>query len=251
MIPKIIHYCWFGKNKKPAELVKYIEGWRKICPDIEIKEWNEDNFDISHSKYAREAYKAEKWAFVSDYARYRILYEYGGICMDTDVELIKPLDGILQECESYGAKGFMGIERPENGEVNPGLICGAEPRNAIIKELLMGYKGRSFCDDKKKKLTPTVVDFTTECLKKRGLSGENELQMVDGIRIYPAEFFNPMDMSTGRVNITSNTVSIHHFEASWVDPYSKFRGRVYRRIKRTFGEKTAEKFRYIFGRKKQ
>jgi hypothetical protein len=159
------------------------------------------------------------------------------------------LDEILEECESNDAKGFMGIERPENGEVNPGLICGAEPKNEIIKELLFGYKGRSFTDTKK--LTPTVVDFTTECLKKRGLSGKNELQMVDHLRIYPAEFFNPMDMSTGRVNITSNTVSIHHFEASWVDPYSRFRGRVYRRIKRTFGEKTAEKFRAVFGRKKQ
>ena len=129
MIPKIIHYCWFGNKKIPKDFQKYIEGWKKLSPDYEIKEWNEQNFPFQKSLYCRQAYKAQKWAFVTDYARFRILYEYGGIYLDTDVELIKPLDSLLEECEKAGIQGFMGIERPETGDVAPGLICAAEPKN--------------------------------------------------------------------------------------------------------------------------
>ena len=115
MIPKIIHYCWFGGNPLPEDAKKYIESWRKYCPGYEIKEWNESNFDINCCDYVREAYEAKKWAFVSDYARFYILYQYGGLYFDTDVEMIRPLFSILQK------GSFMGMEVNSPACVAPGL----------------------------------------------------------------------------------------------------------------------------------
>ena len=257
MIPKIIHYCWFGNKKIPKDFQKYIEGWKKLCPDYEIKEWNEQNFPFQKSLYCRQVYKAQKWAFVTDYARFRILYEYGGIYLDTDVELIKPLDSLLEECEKTGIQGFMGIERPETGDVAPGLICAAEPKNPLIKELLMGYKGRHFIDENGQQDLTTVVEYTNEILARhinttykqtRGLVN-NYIDIPDcSFRIYPSDYFNPMDMNTGEIKITENTYSIHHYASSWVDGYSRFRGKVYKSIRRNFGEKAATISRKLLGR---
>ena len=286
MIPHIIHYCWFGNKKIPKDFRKYIEGWKKLCPDYEIKEWNEKNFSFQKSLYCRQAYKAQKWAFVTDYARFRILYEYGGIYLDTDVELIKPLNSLLEECEKTGIQGFMGIERPETGDVAPGLICAAEPKNPLIKELLMGYKGRRFIDESGQQDLTTVVEYTNTILARQistmykqtpGLvdnhidksndrhidnSGDKHnagIKLPDkenGIidikdskfRIYPADYFNPMDMNTGEIKITENTYSIHHYASSWVDGYSRLRGKIYKGIRRNFGEKAATISRRLLGR---
>ena len=249
MIPRIIHYCWFGKKKIPKEFLSYIEGWKKLCPDFEIKKWTEDNFDFCKSRYAREAYRAQKWAFVSDYARFRILYDYGGIYLDTDVELLKSLEGILKECEEDDIRGFMGIERPETGDVAPGLISAAEPHNPVIRDLLLGYKGRRFNLENGQQDMTTVVEYTTDYMKARGFNGRDELWDNDGFRVYPSKYFNPLDMNTGKVAITDDTYSIHHYASSWVDGYSKFRGKVYKVIRKHLGEKRAEGFRKIVGKK--
>ncbi|MCR5204111.1 MAG: glycosyl transferase [Lachnospiraceae bacterium] len=248
MIPKIIHFCWFGKKKIPKDFRKYIKGWKKLCPDFEIKEWNESNFDLKRSRYASEAYRAGKWAFVSDYARFRILYDYGGIYLDTDVELVKPLDELLASCAKDGITGFMGIERPETGDIAPGLICAAEPHNPVMKELLLGYKGRHFDLGNGEYDMTTVVEYTTGLMKKKGFGGNNLICDIEQFRIYPSEYFNPMDMNTGKITVTENTYSIHHYASSWVDGYSRLRGKVYKIIRKNLGEKAATATRKLLGR---
>lgn len=217
MIPKVIHYCWFGRNPLPQLAVRCIESWKKYLPEYEIKEWNEDNFDVNMIPYTREAYRAKKYAFVSDYARFWILYNYGGLYFDTDVEILKSLDDII----SNG--GFMGCElAPDNrGKlvpfIAPGLGIGAEPNNIIYKEILDAYHKKHLFNFKGV-ITDTVVTIVTKILinkcKKLDL---NNICRFDDIIIYPSEYFCPMTAYSGEINITENTYSIHHYMASWVN----------------------------------
>lgn len=251
MIPKIIHYCWFGGKALPSDAKKYIEGWKKLCPDFEIREWNESNLDFSECRYAKEAYASKKWAFVSDYARLKVLNLYGGIYLDTDVELLKSPLQLMEECEKAGLQGYMGIERAEEGNVNPGLGLASEAGSPLIRELIEDYKQSSFVSTDGTRNQTTIVEYTTETLKKHGLSGKNENQDIAGFRILRQEYLNPVDMSTGKINKTDNTVSIHHFASSWVDGYSKLRGRIYRGIYRIFGKKAANRAQKLLGRNKE
>lgn len=215
-IPKIIHYCWFGGNPLPDLAVKCINSWKKFFPDYDIKEWNETNFDVECCDYVSEAYAAKKWAFVSDYARFWILYHEGGLYFDTDVEVIKSFDDIL-------AKGaFMGCE--EIGKVNPGLGIGVKPGNRIYREILDLYQSRHFISSSGEIDTTTIVEHTTNTLLKCGLDKKNgEIQEIADIVIYPPDFFCPMDFWTGKLTVTSQTHSIHHFVASWI---SKKEGKI-------------------------
>lgn len=222
MIPKVIHYCWFGGNPLPKLAEKCIASWRKFLPDYSIKRWDESNFDISACDYVREAYRAKKWAFVSDYARFKILYEQGGLYFDTDVEIIKPLDPLLRQ------GNFMGLER-EGGKhmgVNPGLGLSAAPGLELYKELLENYHRRHFINSDGTADLTTVVTYTTEILKKHGLTNSSGIQQVAGIYIYPTEYFCPLDTDTGTLCITKNTYTIHHFMASWCSASDKFIARV-------------------------
>ncbi len=241
MIPKKIHYCWFGGNPLPPLAVKCIDSWKKHLPDYEIIEWNESNFDVKCNDYVREAYEAKKWAFVSDYARFKILYEQGGLYFDTDVEVIKNMAHIINE----GA--FMGFET--NEDVNPGLGLAAEPRSELYKELLDDYAQSHFKKEDGSLDLTTIVQRTTGILKNHGLQTADKIQSVCGISIYPKDYFNPIDMESGRLIITDNTVSIHHFMASWETKKNVFRGKVYKFIYRIFGKKGAAFFRRILGRK--
>ena len=223
MIPKVIHYCWFGRNPLPKLAVKCIESWKKFLPDYEIKEWNEDNFDVNMIPYTKEAYEAKKYAFVSDYARFWILYNYGGLYFDTDVEVIKNMDDII-------ARGpFMGCEKnvelgatpkdlgvaPDLGlGVNPGLGLGVNPGLSLYKEIIENYASLHYMVDGKENQT-TIVDYTTDLLCNHGLKAENAIQCIDGIYIYPKEYFCPKDYRTGKLTITDNSVCIHHYTESW------------------------------------
>ena len=217
MIPKVIHYCWFGGNPLPAEAKRCIDSWRKYLPEYEIKEWNESNFDIDCCDYVKEAYRAKKWAFVSDYVRFWIIFNYGGVYFDTDVEVIKPIDDILVK----GA--FMGLESTNAVNVatglgiaaNPGLGIAANPGLGIYKEILDSYKARHFINSDGSLNKTTVVMYVTDILNQHGFTAVNAIQEVCGITIYPTEYFCPKDYETGILNITSNTRSIHHFSASW------------------------------------
>lgn len=219
MIPKIIHYCWFGHNPLPESTQKCIASWRKFFPDYEIKEWNEDNFDVNMVPYAAEAYSAKKYAFVSDYARIWILYHYGGLYFDTDVEVIKPMEDIIERGP------FMGVEveskdtgnGPSMPMVAPGLALGAEPNMDIYNILIQYYSDLHFLDKDGNPNLVTSVKHFTGILEKNGLQASNGLQNVSGVWIYPRDFFNPLDSLTGRLKITENTRSIHWYMNSWSD----------------------------------
>lgn len=212
MIPKVIHYCWFGRNPLPDYAKKYIATWKKYFPGYEIKEWNEDNFDVNMIPYISEAYKAKKFAFVSDYARFWILYHYGGIYFDTDVEVIKSMDDIIE-------KGpFMGIENlATDGKfqtVNAGLGLAAEKGMDFYKRVLDNYEDYRFVMPDGTLNLRTVVQYVTVELVKCGLKRSNEIQECAGMYIYPKDYFNPKGGDVMR--ITKNTRTIHQFSASWV-----------------------------------
>lgn len=235
MIPKVIHYCWFGRNPLPESAVKCIESWRKFMPDYEIKEWNEDNFDVNIIPYTAEAYSVGKYAFVSDYARFWVLYHYGGVYFDTDVEVIKPMDDIIE-------KGpFMGVEVmckvvPEDlvgyPMVNPGLGVGAPAGMDFYKKVLDFYVSLRFLREDGSIITGTVVSHTTRLLVNNGLRKTPELQQIAGIWIFPEDYFNPFDDITGRLNKTENTRSIHWYARTWQkqNPYKLWLSRMSHRI---------------------
>lgn len=215
MIPKIIHYCWFGGNPLPPLAEKCIASWKKFLPDYEIKEWNEHNFDVNLIPYTAEAYQAKKYAFVSDYARFWILYHYGGLYFDTDVEVIKPMGSII-------AKGaFMGCEQDSKPGIEltvaPGLGLAVESKHEIYKAILEEYDSFHFLNEDGSNNDKTVVEYVTEILKRHGLKNMPGIQQIEGVKIYPSEYFCPRDTVTKRLHITNNTYTIHHYMASWKD----------------------------------
>jgi len=233
MIPKIIHYCWFGGNPLPELAVKCISSWKKYFPDYEIKEWNETNYDVHKIPYIDEAYNAKKYAFVSDYARFDILYQYGGIYFDTDVEVIKSFDDILKK------SGFMGLE--STGSVATGLGIGCNAGLGIVYQILEFYESLRFIHPDGSYNTKTVVEYVTAILNKHGLVNENTIQPFDGFTVYPTEYFCPMSFMTGKLTITENTHSIHHFDGSWKTEKEKSYYNIKQIIYNTFGQNIISK----------
>lgn len=214
MIPKIIHYCWFGRNPLPPLAEKCVASWRKFLPGYEIKEWNEDNFDVNIIPYTAEAYRAKKYAFVSDYARFWILYHEGGLYFDTDVEVIRPMDDIIERgpfmgCETDGSSNGGSIK------VAPGLGLGVASGLHLYEELLALYDGLHFQNIDGSYNQITIVQYTTEVLNRYGLENKSGIQCVDGVYIYPSEYFCPRNIVSKKMHITQNTRSIHHYMASW------------------------------------
>lgn len=214
MIPKIMHYCWFGKKPLPELALKCITSWKKFFPDYEINEWNEDNFDVNQIPYTAEAYKRQKYAFVSDYARFKIMYEHGGIYFDTDVEVIKSLDEII-------AKGpFFGMEASnENFSCNPGLGFACNAGLGLCKEMIAQYEHENFILSNGLLNLETVVTRFSNILQKHGFKYNNDITEFEGVFFYPPEYFCPINFITGETQITENTRTIHHFAASWVNKY--------------------------------
>ena len=212
MIPKIIHYCWFGRGPLPELAQKCIASWMKYLPDYEIKEWNEDNFDVNIIPYTAEAYNAKKYAFVSDYARFWILYQYGGIYFDTDVEVIRPIDDII-------SKGnFMGCETDPKPQLKADASeASVAPGLGIIKKMLDFYEGKHFVHEAVMKNQITVVHIATQVLRENGLKNVAGIQEVAGCFIYPSEYFCPINVTTGRIHVEKNTRTIHHYAGTWVD----------------------------------
>ena len=240
MIPKTIHYCWFGGQPLPNEFKKYIDSWKKYCPDYEIIEWNESNYDVNKCDFIREAYKQKKWAFVSDYARLDIIYNYGGIYLDTDVEVVKRLDGLLKN------DAFMGFEK--SGYVATGLGFGAKKGNMIIKENLLYYQNIHFTDEKINEIACPII--TTNILMNYGLvKNDNKTQKLDDILICSSDYFCPKDSKTGVISLTSNTYTIHHYSGTWLSEddikRNKFRENFLIKFKQMFGNEYEKKYGLI------
>lgn len=228
MIPKIIHYCWFGGNPKTPKMEKCIESWKKYCPDYEIMEWNEQNFPIDQQcRFVQEAYKTGKYAFVSDVARLKIVFENGGIYLDTDVELLKPLDDLL----NY--KCYLGWQ--DKKYVANGLGFGAEKGNPIIKENYDCYIDIPFIMENGEENTVACPVYTTDILKQHGLKMENTFQNHTNFAVFPVEYFNPLDDATNRLNVTSNTYSIHWYAKTWVSKRNRIQNKITRVFHRCFG----------------
>lgn len=229
MIPKIIHYCWFGENPKTKLIKKCIKSWIKFCPDYKIIEWNESNIDLAKYVYASQAYKMKKFAFVSDQIRFIVLQEHGGIYLDTDVEIVKNIDDLLSN------NCFMGFET--NTMVAPGLIVGSEKDGILVKKIVDFYERQRFILNDGSLNLSTVVQYTTGILSEMGLKVDGSFQKSDAITLYPIEWFNPYDIRHSKSQFTKNTYSIHHFQATWMTKEQK---RVIRRtklIQKIFGKK--------------
>ena len=210
MIPKIIHYCWFGRGQMPALAIKCIESWKKFLPDYEIKEWNEDNFNLDMYPYVREAYDNRKFAFVTDVVRLYALYTEGGIYMDTDVEVLKSLDPFLHHTAFSGFEDDIHI---------PTGIMASEKGGKWAKENLAYYNNRHFIkEDNTMDLTTNVVTLTNYMLPL-GLKQDNSFQDFPKlITFYPKDYFCPKSYDDGKIYLTNRSVTIHHFAGSWLPP---------------------------------
>lgn len=213
MIPKKIHYCWFGGNPLPQLAIDCINSWKKYCPDYEIIRWDESNFNIEKYDYVKEAYEAKKYAFVTDVVRLFVLVKEGGIYMDTDVEVLKPLDDLLK------LDAFSGFE--SDTKIPTGIMA-AKKGHKLFKELLNEYDNVHFKkEDGTLDLTTNVIRITNTC-KKYGLVQNNKLQTVNGFTLFPKDYFCPKDLETRKLHLTENTYTIHHFDGSWLNEKERF-----------------------------
>ena len=207
-IPKVIHYCWFGEESLPKLEKKCIKSWKKKCPDYKIQRWDESNFDINICQYIQEAYEKKQWAFVSDYARLWIIYNHGGIYLDTDVELIKNLDFLLTYKAFYGFEDYI--------YVNTGIGFGAEPKNESVGLLLKEYEKLHFIKQNGMYDNLPCPQRNTNALLKYGLVQNGSTQVLrDETLILSKDFMSPMEYATGKLYLTDDTISIHHYKASW------------------------------------
>lgn len=207
MIPKIIHYCWFGHNPMPELALKCIESWHQHLPDYEYRLWNEESFDVRCNAYVKEAYESGKYAFVTDYVRLFALYTEGGIYMDTDVEVLKPYDDLLS------LSGFTGYEGSKYLPPVTGTIA-SEAGNEWVKEQLDAYEGIHFLlPDGSMDLTTNTVRIS-RIMQQGGFIPDGKRQEYKGMHIFPVEFFCPRQTS-GEILMTGNTYCDHHFVGSW------------------------------------
>ena len=231
MIPHIIHYCWFGLSAKPDIVKKCIASWQKYMPDWEIREWNEANYNVNKIPYTKEAYEQKKWAFVVDFARFDILNLYGGIFLDTDVELLRRIPEEILELNSF--TGY------ENGnKINPGLIYAAEPGQEMLLKIMMEYCEKKFNQNE------TICDIVTKVLVSSGLRKDGSLQLIENVKVFPADYFCGFDHETQHFIITSNTVSIHHYAASWAPWYRKVRFKVIKIIAGIIGPERYKRIKH-------
>lgn len=206
-IPKIIHYCWFGKNPIPEKYKVWMSSWKKFCPDYEIVEWNEDNYDYKKNEYMYEAYKAKKMGFVPDYARLDIVYNYGGIYLDTDVEIIQNFDKLLNQ------KAFAGFQ--DESSVSLGLGFGAIKNNSTIKLLRDAYEKIKFVTEEGKLNLIASPQYQTDTLMKKGLVCDGSFQQLEDLNVYPKVFFSSQNHYNGEIVTNANSFSIHHYDFSW------------------------------------
>lgn len=229
MIPKIIHWCWFGGNPIPDDVKRYLASWQRYCPDYRIICWNEENFDVTQNAYCQEAYEAKKWAFVADYVRLKVLWDYGGFYLDSDVELLKPLDSFL----SYQA-----LSGYESEDAIPTGLMAAEPHNEWIGMLLSDYDHLHFRQENGSiDLTTNVARITQRTVERYGIEPNNQKTVFGGggMVLFPKDYFCPKDAATGDIQLTPHTYAIHHFAGSWLSAREKRNVRIRDWLKEHFG----------------
>lgn len=228
MIPKKIHYCWFGGKKKGKKERACIASWKKFCPDFEILEWNESNIDLSDvPEFVKTAYDNKNFAYVSDYIRLEILYKHGGIYMDTDVEVIRNLSGLLN------SSAFFGFENSES--INTSQMSASEIGHPCIKAMMDNYRDASFFNEDGSKNVFGCEIIATRTLEQFGLNKSNKEQLLQAnIHIYPSDYFNPYDSATDVLDISANTYSIHWYTMSWLSPAKRLRRKLMRPVYRLF-----------------
>lgn len=239
-IPQIIHYCWFGKKEKPLKIKQFINNWKEILKGYKFIEWNEENFDINCNTYVKEAYEQKKYAFVSDYARIQALYKFGGIYLDTDVEVLKTFDEILNnecvlgfEAENYVATSFIATKA----------------RSPLIKEFIDIYENEYFVNRDGTLNKITNVDKLNSILLKKGLVNNGKYQVLDEkIVIYPREYFSPYDYSNCIDKRNNNTICVHHFYQSWASNKKKAVKKIKKIIAPIIGKNNMNKIRKILNK---
>lgn len=244
MIPKVIHYCWFGGNPLTENIKQYIRTWKKFFPDYEIRQWNEKNFDLNSCQFVREAYQARKWAFVSDYVRLYVVYKYGGIYFDTDIEVRRDISDYLKK-----AKMLLGFESQTSVMT---AFFAAEPENTFIKKLLDIYNNKPFIlPDGRYDVAPNPILFTSE-LQKIGLVTNGKTQVFgDSYHIYPYEFFSAFNIDYQKFEITENTYIVHHCNGSWQSPNDKIKQKLKSIILKAIGKECFEKIKKRFYKNKR
>ena len=222
MIEKKIHYCWFGGKELPKDVEKCIKSWEEKCPDYEIIKWDETNFDINCCEFVKQAYKNKAWAFVSDYARLKIIYENGGIYLDTDVEILKSMDELLKN-DCYFAQ-------QQNGHyINTGLGFGAVKGINIIREMLNSYDAITFDNEKRDYLACTILN--TPIVKKYCQYSDDEISIIrDNIKVYPPKYFDPLAPGQTKDLMCEETYSIHHYSASWTAYHNRLKRKIFNLI---------------------
>lgn len=206
MIPKIIHYCWFGRGEMPKIIKKCMKSWKKYCPDWQIVRWDEDSFDINSTLWTKQAYEAKKYAFVADYVRLKALSEMGGVYMDTDQELIKPLDPFMDK------EMFVGFMSDIN--ISAGVI-GSEPKHSVVMQMLDYYRNRSFVKENGEVDLKPNTKWMTDIMVERGLVINDEYQVLDGVHVYPRTYFCPTSCVSIEDYRSKDTVSLHHWAMTW------------------------------------
>jgi len=218
MIPKVIHYCWFGRGEMPKLAVDCIASWKKYCPDFELMLWNEDSFDLTSNSFTFEAYSRKKYAFITDYVRLYAIYHFGGVYMDTDVELLKGIDDLMY------LKAFSGFE--SETEIPTGIIAG-EKQSEWARIQLQYYENKHFILPDGSLDTTTNVKIISDIMRNGGFLFNNTLQTYqDMITIFPKDYFCPKSYLTNKIELTENTYCIHHFASSWLSPKMKFKKKI-------------------------
>lgn len=228
MIPKKIHYCWFGNNPKSRLIEKCIASWRKYLPDWEIIEWNEQTYDVNKNEYISEAYRQKKWAFVVDYARFDILNQQGGIFLDTDVEMLRKIPTDL-----LNHSAFTGFESDKT--INPGLVFAAEAKHPMLQEIMSVYEKKKF-GEKIDGRIENIVDIVTGIMDKNGLHKDNSFQTIGGIAVYPKEYFCCFNHEIQDFEICEETISVHHYAASWSPWYRRTYFRIIKMAAKILGK---------------
>lgn len=207
-IPRVIHYCWFGGKPLPYEVRKCIRSWEEFCPDYDIVRWDEGNFDVESHPFCKAAYKAKAWAFVSDYARLKVVLDHGGIYLDTDVEVLRSLDDLLEnQC-------YIGVQ--QGGHLcNTGLGFGSVEGGPVVREMLERYDDLAFTWDSAKKLAcPALNDRVVRSYGYKG-DGMGAIERLGEVAVYPCRYFDPLAPGESQNLLCCDTYSIHHYGNSW------------------------------------